>query len=139
MMDRVRKNATLAGLFFFFASALVPFFDSASESDAVVSAVKPFTKPMLGDMTGMTVGLLGLSYLIATLIFYWLAWKNHKRAILTLVLVYVFQLLPMLVEWSLEVQLGITNYLGSLSCLADGVILCCLIMARQDKASSAQT
>ncbi len=128
MLENIRKKATLAGLFFFITSTLAAFLDVGSDSEVVVNAIKPFTFLIFGEFTILFVGVLALIYFLGNFIFYFLAWKNYKSAIWVLASIYLIQLLMMLAQWGLEVQMGLTNYLGTISSLADGAILCCLLL-----------
>jgi hypothetical protein len=133
MIDNLRKKASLVGLFFFIASATVPFFDAGSDSPAVKSAIDPFVTPMLGGYTDVAVAILVIFYLIGNLVFYFMAWRNSKKVIWFFYLIYSLSLLIVLAEWGLEVQLGITEFLGTLACVADGIIFACVLISRNEQ------
>jgi len=129
MMEKVRKNAVLAGLIFFVISTLLPFIDSGSDSESVKMAIEPFVFPVFGESTEIVSGIAALIFLIASLGFYFFAWRNSKKAIWLFCTVYGSLFFVLLAEWGLKVQMGITEYIGSISCAADGIILCCLLFS----------
>ena len=128
-MEKIRKNAVLVGLTFYIISVIVSSLDSGSDNEIVRQAIEPFIYRILGQNSDEFVLLVGLLYFLCNPVFYYLAWKNSKYAIWLFFAIYVLNLLLVLAEWGIHVQMGITEYLGSISCVADGVILCCLILA----------
>jgi len=136
MIDNLRKKGSLVGLFFFITSAIFPFFDTGSDSPAVKNAIEPFVTPMLGDNTEIATVIIALLYLIGSLVFYFMAWHNSRKVIWFLYLTYSLHLLSVLVNWGVQVQLGMTEFLGTLSCVADGVIFACVVISRNEKSES---
>jgi hypothetical protein len=128
-MEKIRKNAVLVGLIFYTISIVMSIFDFGNNNEIVKQAIEPFIYRELGQNTDDFILSVSLLYFLCNPVFYYLAWKNSKHAIWLFFVIYVLNLLLVLAEWGIHVQMGIIEYLGSISYVADGVILCCLILA----------
>ena len=132
-MDKIRKNAVLMGLFFFILSTSSYFYDSGSESESVKNAVQPFARQIFGGSVDDVIsGIAAILFIFVTLIFYLMAWKNSKKTLAMFLAMYFLELVTSIFPWELVVSLRAVSFFDSVSCLADGVILCCLLLSKYE-------
>jgi hypothetical protein len=132
-MDKLRKNAVLASLAFLIIDLiLVLSYDSGSNNAMVKRAIEPFVFRVFGELSDIHSVLFGILLLGATIGFYFTAWRNSYKAIWFYLITLGFALLWFILEWGLEVNMGISNFLWSLQSIADGVILCCLLISKYE-------
>jgi hypothetical protein len=135
MIDKLRKNAAIAGFSFFLLALIGSLFDSAYQSETIQNAIEPFTVYVFGDYSGDISSFANLLYFIVSFVFYLMAWKGAKNTFWMFFVMYGLSLFVLVIPWHLQVENGLIFFLGYVSCVADGVILCCLLLSEsQSKA-----
>ncbi len=129
-ISTLRKSSTIIGGLFFLLSVIVGAFTSYDDLPIIknfLDETRFFILPR--DWASQAGFYLALIYFIANAAFYFLSWSGGKLAIPFFVMTYTISIAFFLVEWSPIIQLGVISLFDSISCVADGVIFCCLLLS----------
>jgi len=130
MIEKLRKYASIAGFSFLLLALIGSLFDSAHQSEAIQNAIEPYTVYFFGDYSEDISSFASLLYIIISFVFYLMAWKGAKNTFWMFFVMYGLSLFILVVPWHLQVENGLIFFLGYASCVADGVILCCLLLSQ---------
>ena len=124
----LQKRAVILGLFFYVLSIAYVFFDPTDDIKELNQLIEKFQIPLFGEFNTWVVGLSALLSLGLYFMFYFLAYRNSKKAVPIFIAATFYACIVLISDMGPQIDSGVNTIIALLASTIDGIILACLLI-----------
>jgi hypothetical protein len=129
----LQKRAVILGLFFYVLSIAYVFFDPANDIKELNQIIEKFQLPLFGEFNTWIVGLSAILSLGFYFVFYFLAYRNSKKAVPIFIAATFCACIALISDMGPQIDSGVNTIITLLASTIDGIILACLLIDESHK------
>lgn len=129
----LQKRSTIVGFLFYIISIAYAFIDPANDIKELNQLVEKLTVPLFGGLHLAIVLLSAALSLIFYIFFYFLAYRNSRKAISVFICATLFAFILFISDMGPQINSGVNMIIELIACTSDGIILACLLLGRKNE------